>query len=296
MKVEVAIVNAFVIQGEGQDEGGNPAGVVLDADNFSADQKLEIAKQVGLSETAFVSQSNIADFKLDFFTPNRQIAHCGHATIATFNLLAAKGLVTNPDSSKETVDGIREVKVGAESASMEQLKPRYEALPELQGKILTSLNLNQEQVSDQAILVNTGNSFVLVGVKDSQTLAAIEPNLPLIEEISDELDLIGYYVFTLDANLPTSDASTRMFGPRYGITEEAGTGMAAGPLACYLYDYKSHDHNNLKKPTFLIEQGYAMKPASPSLLEAKLTLDDSGIQGLMVGGSARVSRRLTLTI
>lgn len=291
MKVEVAIVNAFVVQGEGKAEGGNPAGVVLDADNLSAEQKLEIAKQVGLSETAFVSSSNIADFKLDFFTPTRQIAHCGHATIATFNLLSAKGLVSNSDSSKETVDGIRDVKVGAETSSMEQLKPRYEALPELQDRVLTSLNLNKEQVSDQAILVNTGNSFVLVGVKDSQTLADIEPNLALIEEISEELDLIGYYVFTLDANLPTSDASTRMFGPRYGIKEEAGTGMAAGPLACYLYDY-----TDLKKETFLIEQGYAMKPASPSLLEAKLTLDGTDIKGLMVGGSARVSKRLTVEI
>jgi len=289
MKVEVAIVNAFVIQDER--EGGNPAGVVLDADNFSDEQKLEIAKQVGLSETAFVSQSKIADFKLDFFTPNRQIAHCGHATIATFNLLSAKGLVSNPDSSKETVDGIRDVKVGAETSSMEQLKPRYEALPELQERVLTSLNLNKEQVSDQAILVNTGNSFVLVGVKDSQTLADIEPNLALIEEISEELDLIGYYVFTLDANSAASDASTRMFGPRYGIKEEAGTGMAAGPLACYLYDY-----TDLKKETFLIEQGYAMKPASPSLLEAKLTLDGTDIKGLMVGGSARVSKRLTVEI
>ena len=296
MKVEVAIVNAFVVQGEGKAEGGNPAGVVLDADNLSAEQKLEIAKQVGLSETAFVSSSNIADFKLDFFTPTRQIAHCGHATIATFNLLSAKGLVSNSDSSKETVDGIRDVKVGAETSSMEQLKPRYEALPELQDKVLASLNLDKEQVSDEAILVNTGNSFVLVGVKDSQTLADIEPNLAQIDAISEQLDLIGYYVFTLDANSPSSDASTRMFGPRYGIVEEAGTGMAAGPLACYLYDYKSKDIEGLKKSSFLIEQGYAMKPASPSLLEAQLTLDERGIKNLMVGGRARVSKRLSLDI
>lgn len=296
MKVEVTIVNAFVIQGEGKGESGNPAGVVLDADVLSAEQKLEIAKQVGLSETAFVSQSKIADFKLDFYTPNRQIAHCGHATIATFNLLAANGLVKNPKTSKETVDGIREVIVGDNSAFMEQLKPRYEALPDYQERVLTSLNLQQGDVSDQAILVNTGNSFILVGVKDGQTLADIEPNLALIETISDELDLIGYYVFSMETNLPTSDASTRMFGPRYGITEEAGTGMAAGPLACYLYDYKSHEESKLKKQTFLIEQGYAMKPASPSLLNAKLEINDAGIKGLTVGGSARVSKRLTLEI
>ncbi|WP_245823732.1 PhzF family phenazine biosynthesis protein [Photobacterium proteolyticum] len=48
----------------------------------------------GLSETAFVSQSDVADFKLAFFTPNRRIAHCGHATIATFSCL------TQPDFSR----------------------------------------------------------------------------------------------------------------------------------------------------------------------------------------------------
>ena len=69
MKIEIQIINAF-IDGE---SGGNPAGVVLDADKFSAMQKLKIAAKVGLSETAFVSSSKSADFKLDFFTPKRQI-------------------------------------------------------------------------------------------------------------------------------------------------------------------------------------------------------------------------------
>ena len=60
MEIVVQIINAF-IDGE---SGGNPAGVVLDADEFSAIQKLEIAAKVGLSETAFVSSSKSADFKL----------------------------------------------------------------------------------------------------------------------------------------------------------------------------------------------------------------------------------------
>ena len=69
--VKVAILNAFVDSGK----GGNPAGVVLNADALTDSQKLEIARKVGLSETAFVSSSDTADFKLDFFTPQKQIAH-----------------------------------------------------------------------------------------------------------------------------------------------------------------------------------------------------------------------------
>lgn len=292
MKLDVAIVNAFVTQTQdGQSEGGNPAGVVLNADELSHAQKLSIAKQVGLSETAFVSQSDVAGFKLDFFTPTRQIAHCGHATIATFNLLASKGLVPQENTSKETIDGIRAVSITNGSAFMAQLAPSYQALPEYQARVLSSLNLTSEEVSDEAILVNTGNSFLLVGVKDKQTLADISPDYDLIQTISEALDLIGYYVFSLDTYLDSSTATSRMFGPRYGILEEAATGMAAGPLACYLYDQKK-----INQSSFIIEQGYAMKVPSPSLLKAELKLEDDEIKSLSVGGRAKVSQALSLDV
>ena len=48
MEIEIQIINAFT-DGE---SGGNPAGVVLDADKLSVSQKLKIATKVGLSETA----------------------------------------------------------------------------------------------------------------------------------------------------------------------------------------------------------------------------------------------------
>jgi len=56
MDIEAQVVNAFV----DVDCGGNPAGVVLDADALTPTQKLAIAQQVGLSETAFVSRSAMA--------------------------------------------------------------------------------------------------------------------------------------------------------------------------------------------------------------------------------------------
>lgn len=153
------------------------------------------------------------------------------------------------------------------------------------------LHLSSEEVSDEALLVNTGNSFLLVGVKDRQTLADISPNYDLIQTISEALDLIGYYVFSLDTHLASSVATSRMFGPRYRILEEAATGMTAGPLACYLYDQKK-----INQSSFIIEQGYAMNPSSPSLLKAELELEEGEIKGLSVGGKAKVSQALSLDV
>ena len=69
MKVKVYILNAFAKT----PNGGNPAGVVLNADFFSDNDKQKIAKKVGFSETAFVQKSKKGDFRLQFFTPNKEV-------------------------------------------------------------------------------------------------------------------------------------------------------------------------------------------------------------------------------
>lgn len=287
MEVKVAIVDAFV---DG-DKGGNPAGVVLNSDNLTCDQKLSIASQVGLSETAFISQSAAADFKLDFFTPQKQIAHCGHATIASFSYLSQLNLVPQTNTSKETIDGNRSIIVEDGYAYMEQLAPRYTEIDEEIPTVLAALGLSSQEVIASPIIANTGNSFILVGVKDIATLNRIDADEVMINTLSEQYDLIGFYVFTIETNISGRDASTRMFAPRYGIKEEAATGMAAGPLACYLYDYM-----HITQDKFAIEQGYSMPVASPSCIDVTIALENGAITSLLAGGTGVVSRYQTVEI
>ena len=291
--IQAQIVNGFVTG----DKGGNPAGVVLDADGLSETEMLRIAANIGLSETAFVSSSDTEGFKLDFFTPNRRIAHCGHATIATFSYLAELGRVSEGETSKETVDGPRKISIKKGAAYMEQLAPKYRTPSDWSkdgvsiGDVLKSLGIAESDLDKNVnpILVNTGNSFIVVSVKNGATLRNLKPKFELISDISEKLDLIGYYVFTTDDEVTDKDATTRMFAPRYAIDEESATGMAAGPLACVL-----HDHLNMKKDTLIIEQGRFMTPASPSLITVELTVENGKIQTLMAGGHGKVSDSLTI--
>lgn len=282
--VKVHVVNAFTNASSEDCIGGNPAGLVLNADQYTADQKLMIAKNLGLSETAFVSKSEVADFKLDFFTPTRQIAHCGHATIAAFSYLEQSGLIPQKNTSKETIDGIRKVMIDGDLAYMEQLKPTYQNLEDEQEAILQALGLTNSSIIASPQLVNTGNAFVVVGIESMEVLSNLNVNQDAISRISETLDLIGFYVFSLETNLANHDASTRMFAPRFGIEEESATGMAAGPLACYLHDILKIDKSNFK-----IEQGYAMTTASPSVIDVKLSCDNGTITSLIAGGSAVIA-------
>ena len=107
MKIKVFLVNSFAKTAE----GGNAAGVVLDADGFQPDDMKKIAKILGHSETAFVSKSEVADFKVRFFTPEEEVDLCGHATIATFHTLVEQGRIKTGKYTQETKAGVLQVEV-----------------------------------------------------------------------------------------------------------------------------------------------------------------------------------------
>ena len=277
------IVNALTDGGR----GGNPAAVVLDADGLAAEERLAIAGRVGLSETAFVSASRVATMRLEFFTPTRQIAHSGHATVAAFALLRSLGRVPDGTLSKETIDGVRTVQVDGGQVFMEQRAPRYEQVDA--GAALGRAIAASVGVAPRAVdIVDTGNRFAIIDVGDRDSLAAIRPDLPAIGRLSDDHDLIGYYLFSRAGAREGRVATTRMFAPRYGIAEEAATGMAAGPLACLL-----HDRFGLG-PRLTIEQGAWMPTPSPSAIEVRLDVVDGKIARLYAGGRATTDRRVAV--
>lgn len=286
-KITIHVINGFVDNGS----GGNPAAVVLNADDLSNDEKLSIAAKMGMSETAFVSKSLVADFKVDFFTPVKQVPHCGHATIAAFSYLRQTGVLHQSESSKETIDGIRKIILQDDMAFMEQLAPKYISVKNEMENILFSLGLQPGDLMDETepAIVNTGNSFLIIGLKKIEKLKSLVPNLDLIAKISEPHNLVGFYVFTRQTINQGRDASARMFGPYYGIPEESATGMAAGPLACYLYDKLG-----IKKQRWMIEQGHFMKPPSPSLIIVDILLENEKIKNLMAGGKGKLMKSLII--
>lgn len=83
--VRVDLYGAFAVDAG----GGNPAGVVLDAQGMSEHEMLSMARDVGASETAFVTDGAVLHtYHLRYFSPEVEVPFCGHATIATAIALA----------------------------------------------------------------------------------------------------------------------------------------------------------------------------------------------------------------
>jgi PhzF family phenazine biosynthesis protein len=63
-------------------DGGNPAGVVLDATGVDDAAMLAEAARIGYSETAFLIPRGPGELDVRYFSPLAEVPFCGHATIA----------------------------------------------------------------------------------------------------------------------------------------------------------------------------------------------------------------------
>lgn len=268
-------VNAFSFN----EKGGNPAGVVIEGNNLSENEMLKIAKEVGFSETAFISKSNVADYKVRFFTPTDEVDLCGHATIATFSLLNSKKLLKKNTLTQETKAGILEINIVDNTIFMEQLNPiKYETID---SKIIAkSLGINEKDIISPVSVFSTGLKDIIVHVKSLEVINNLKPNFNLITNISREFKSTGYHIFTLET-VNNSTAHCRNFAPLYGINEESATGTASGALSGYLISNKLVEFRNGEN-NFVFEQGYTMN--TPSEIKVILSIENNSITKVVVGG------------
>ena len=69
--------------------GGNPAGVAITEKHPPVEAMQRIAADVGFSETAFACPAG-SGWRVRYFSPESEVAFCGHATIALGAALALK--------------------------------------------------------------------------------------------------------------------------------------------------------------------------------------------------------------
>ena len=257
------------------DKGGNKAGVVLGRSELTSVQKAAIAKEMGYSETAFVLDSDKADFKLQYFTPTEEVPLCGHATIAAFSTLKLLNMLDKPDCTIETEAGILNIHIKDDGLIlMEQNLPTY--LEVLDSDIFTGCierNFIDHRFPIQ--IVSTGLNDVMLPVDSAEHLEQLSPDFEMIANMSKEKEVVGVHAFTM---IKESDVTAicRNFAPLYGIDEESATGTASCALACYLFKYYKH------QPQYIFEQGHNM--GEISRIVVNLSYHENVIDSVFVGG------------
>jgi len=240
-----AILKSFTYEGD----GGNGAGVILLDKQISDEKKQDIAAKIGLSETAFILQRDEKNFNVSFFTPVCEVDLCGHATIAAFYYLGLIGVIKGLNETKivhqNTKAGKLEIEIKfndyVDFVMMQQQEPQI--FDELIGQdlknIAESLNIKDENIGlkDYKVvptIVSTGLKDIMIPVKNRNILNSMNVELSMIKDISNEKDVVGYHVYTVE----NGSIYTRNFAPKVGIDEECATGTSNGALCSLLYNKK----------------------------------------------------------
>lgn len=248
MKTPFYVVNAFT----DKPFKGNPAGVVLESDKLSNETMQKIAAELKFSETAFVMDSQKADYKVRFFTPKKEVDLCGHATIATFHVMNKEGILRKNKIKMETKAGILNIEIKGKEVYMEQAKPVFKEVKIAREKIAEALGIDKSEIANLPIeAVSTGLFSLNVPIKSLQAMQNMKPDFDKIKEICIETGVGAFFVFTFETVNKDCLIHARCFAPLYGINEDPVTGTANGALGAYLAR-----HGLLENKTYKAEQGY----------------------------------------
>jgi len=263
--------------------GGNPAGVVIDAEDLTDSEMLSIANEMNLSETAFVLSSDKADFRIRWFTPKKEVLFCGHATVATLHVLANEGkfgmeLDGSYSFKIETMIGVltvdviksvREIKIILHSPKVTLVREDIE-----RHLFLDALKIREDELSeDYPVMRETNLDYLYVPLESLDVLKSIDYNYSKLEKFCEKYNFTGVCVFSTETFDKDSSVHSRFFSPTYGIKEDPVTGSAQGPLGVYLMINGIVEFSG-REVDIKSEQGDIM--GRPGRLVIKMTKDDYG--------------------
>lgn len=213
---------------------GNPAGVTLN--NFLTEsEKQLIAHEMNLSETAFISKSDKADYKLQWFTPTKEINLCGHATIASLQFLFDKNLIANNQIVRfETLSGIIKCFMQNDKYFMQIPIPQLQEFEGSNEEVLSALGIEGTNVSNLPFIL-LDNGYLFIAINTLNALWNINPDFKDLNRLSKtKKEFFDIVVFTTETVDVSSSAHLRFFAPYHGIDEDPVTGSACGPLLLVL--------------------------------------------------------------
>jgi PhzF family phenazine biosynthesis protein len=272
---------------------GNPACVVSNAEGLNEKQMQLIAREMNLSETAFVLSptTSQADIQLRWFTPTVEVPLCGHATVAAFHSLAEDGLygMDHPGNYKfklETKSGILPIDIIKTEDNIEvriglTVPQKFDRFSQYKLDIIRILNLNLSDIEPKMLILRTDNLFV--PIRRLHVLYSMHPNYFSLKNFMNQRNLQGVCLFTQETIDRDSSVHLRFFAPNEGILEDPVTGSVHGALAVYLYE---NGLIQLKDgyATYVAEQGDSI--GRKGRVKATLETIEQKVKSVYISGSA----------
>ncbi|MFJ9853030.1 PhzF family phenazine biosynthesis protein [Streptomyces sp. NPDC101150] len=258
-------------------EGGNPAGVVLDATGLDDAAQLAIAAGLGYSETAFLTPPPEGlggepgrAFTIRYFSPLAEVAFCGHATVATAVALAER--IGPGDLVFATQAGPVPVTVREESgvlqATLTSVEPHVKDVTDADlTEALDALDWPDSDL-DAALpprIAFAGNNHLVLAAATRDRLAKLDYDFDRLAALMHRLDLTTLQLVWRESE---SVFHVRDPFPVGGVIEDPATGAAAAAFGAY-----ARELGLVEEPaTLTLHQGHDL--GRPGLLTVELRAGD----------------------
>ena len=195
---------------------GNPAAVCV-LDHFPGNDMMQsIAAENNLSETAFVVNEN-GRYHIRWFTPKSEIDFCGHATLATAFVLF--NFYENEAAELEFAGQIGEFTVQRSGELIRMNFPAYDI----------------EHIEITDMMIEALGTIPLAAYKDRDILFVLR-NEDEVRNLQPDMELISKLdgaCIAVTAKGTEYDCVSRVFAPKFGITEDPVTGSTHCMIAPY---------------------------------------------------------------
>lgn len=210
MSIRISQVDAFTTRAF----AGNPAAVCMLADARPADWMQQVAREMNLSETAFLRRRSDG-FALRWFTPSHEVDLCGHATLASAHVLWTEGhLPTDEPAVFHTKSGVLTVHRRDDGIAMD-FPAEPLAAAEAPRALVEALGVTPAFVGrnrmDYAVLLDSPDA-----------VQAVAPDLARLATIETR----GVIVTAPATEGAGHDFVSRFFAPQVGVPEDPVTGSA----------------------------------------------------------------------
>ncbi|RBP48807.1 PhzF family phenazine biosynthesis protein [Arenicella xantha] len=240
-----------------QYSAGNPAAAVYlnSADDLSSAEMLQVAKELKgfVSEVGYVSPGTDTDYSLRFFSSEREVAFCGHATIAILNDIVANSaamqdkailsIATNSDRLvvENRYKSEKCVYISAPSA-------RFSAKKIGVTDIVTALNCHANDIDQlQPIeIVNGGLETLVVPMAGLESILSVAPDLRTLNEFCIQIGVDIIILYSPESATQDSKYRTRVFAPTFGYLEDPATGSGNAAFGYYLLKHGKWDGEMMK--------------------------------------------------
>lgn len=264
--------------------GGNPLGVVLDADGWSDAAMQAFARWTNLVETTFVSRPTLpeADYRLRIFTPHKEIPFAGHPSVGSAHAWLDAHF---PQSGRQPevirqqcAAGVLPLRIAAQAEGriIAIQAPRAEPVAASAAALAAVYRLLEGQASGALApaLVDGGRRWWLAELADETQLRHWRPDHSAVAALASATDSLGLCVF---ARCAAADYQlvVRAFPAGVGIVEDPASGAANGLIAAWIAR---------QQPESELARGYRVSQGREIGHDARIDIQIDADGAVWVGG------------